>query len=65
MIFTIGHSLQSQDDFYDMLQHFNVNCIIDVRSMPYSKHAPQFNKNALNTYLKNRNIIYAHFGIEF
>lgn len=65
MVFTIGHTLQSQDDFYDMLQQFNVNCIIDVRSMPYSKHAPQFNKDTLNAYLKNKNILYAHFGIEF
>lgn len=65
MVFTIGHTLQSQDDFYDMLQQLNVNCIIDVRSIPYSKHAPQFNKDTLKVYLKNKNIIYAHFGIEF
>lgn len=65
MIFTIGHTLQSQDDFYDMLQQFNIDCIIDVRSMPFSKHAPQFNKETLNSYLKNKNILYAHFGKEF
>ena len=47
MIFTIGHTIQSLDDFYDMLQHYDVNCIIDVRSMPFSKHAPQFLKDAI------------------
>lgn len=65
MVFTIGHTLQSQDDFYDMLQHFDVNCVIDVRSMPFSKHAPQFNKDILNIYLKSKNVLYAHFGKEF
>ena len=53
MIFTIGHTIQSLDDFYDMLRHYDVNCIIDVRSMPFSKHAPQFNKESLNSFTGN------------
>lgn len=65
MIFTIGHTIQSLDEFYDMLQHYDVNCIIDVRSMPFSKHTPQFNKESLCTYLKNKNVLYAHFRKEF
>ena len=65
MIFTIGHTIQSLDDFYDMLQHYDINCIIDVRSMPFSKHAPQFNKESLCLYLKSKSVLYAHFGKEF
>ena len=65
MIFTIGHTIQSLDDFYDMLQHYDVNCIIDVRSMPFSKYAPQFNKESLCLYLKSKSVLYAHFGKEF
>lgn len=64
-IYTIGHSLQSIEEFYEMIHKFGVNCIIDVRSMPFSQHAPQFNKEHLKLFLNKCNIIYAHFGTEF
>lgn len=64
-IYTIGHSIQSIEEFYEMINKFGINCIIDVRSMPFSQHAPQFNKDALKFFLNRYNIIYAHFGTEF
>lgn len=65
MIYTIGHTLQNVEEFYDMISKYDINCIIDVRSMPYSQHAPQFNKENLNLFLRNHGVLYAHFGIEF
>ena len=64
-LYTVGHSTQSQEDFIEMLMAYNINCIIDVRSMPYSRHASQFNQDILKTLLNKNNILYAHFGKEF
>lgn len=65
MIYTIGHTIQSPEEFLEMVKFENVNCIIDVRSMPYSKHAPQFNQENIKILLNRNNILYAHFGNEF
>jgi uncharacterized protein (DUF488 family) len=65
MIYTIGHSTQSIEDFYELLLHYNIDCIIDIRSSPYSQHAPQFNRENLKDFLSRKNILYAHFGDEF
>jgi uncharacterized protein (DUF488 family) len=64
-VFTIGHSRHDIDHFTDLLNKFGVNCVIDVRSSPYSRIAPQYNKDALSSTLKNNNILYMHFEKEF
>lgn len=65
IVFTIGHSTHHIDHFIDLLDKFRVNCVIDVRSSPYSRMAPQFNKPTLNLILKEHDIIYLHFENEF
>ena len=65
MIYTIGHTIQSQEDFLEMVRFANVDCIIDVRSVPYSKHAPLFNQECLKSFLNQKDILYTHFGKEF
>lgn len=64
-VFTIGHSKHEIGYFIELLREYNVDCLIDVRSSPYSRIAPQFNKNVLNSTLKDNNILYAHFESEF
>ena len=64
-LYTVGHSNQSVDDFLNLIKEVGINCILDVRSMPYSKHTPQFNRENFQKLLKQNNIIYAHFGEEF
>ncbi|WP_297273548.1 DUF488 domain-containing protein [uncultured Bacteroides sp.] len=64
-IYTVGHSIQSIDEFYEMLYNYGINCIIDVRSIPFSQRVPQFNKEVLKQFLNRCGIIYAHFGTEF
>lgn len=64
-LYTIGHSNQTQEEFLHLLQEHDVNCIVDVRSVPASKYAPQFNEDRLQWFLKNNGIQYLHFGDEF
>jgi len=65
ILFTIGHSRHEIDYFTSLLKKHNINCLIDVRSHPYSRIAPQFNKESLANSLKANNIIYLHFEKEF
>ncbi|NWF51226.1 MAG: DUF488 domain-containing protein [Ignavibacteriaceae bacterium] len=64
-LFTIGHSRHEIDHFIHLLKKHSINCLIDVRSHPYSRIAPQFNKESLANSLKVNNIIYLHFEKEF
>ncbi len=64
-LYTIGHTIQSQEEFLDMLNAFHVNCIVDVRSSPYSQHASQFNQEVIKSFLSENGVLYAHFGKEF
>ena len=48
-----------------MLCQHGIDCIVDVRSVPASKHVPQFNQDELKWLLKQNAISYLHFGHEF
>lgn len=65
IIYTVGHSNQTFEEFMQLLIPYKIDCIIDVRSMPYSKYTPQFNSELLKTQLNKHGILYAHFGKEF
>lgn len=65
VVYTIGHSTHTLDDFRSMLEFFHINCIVDVRSIPASSYAPQFNQNSLKFFLKRVDISYLSFGKEF
>lgn len=65
LIYTIGHSRHNIEYFIELLKRNDINCICDVRSMPYSKFAEQFNQNNLKDELKKNNIEYLFFGDEF
>lgn len=59
-LFTIGHSTRSLEEFLVLLRTYGISQIIDVRTIPRSRHNPQFNKENLSVFLRNRNINYAH-----
>lgn len=59
-IWTIGHSTRSLDEFLAMLQAFNIELLVDIRSFPGSRRYPQFNKEALQVSLSKNNIQYVH-----
>lgn len=64
IIYTIGHSTQPIESFVALLQKHAVTLICDVRSQPYSRVNPQFNRENLQQGLKARDIVYLFLGKE-
>lgn len=63
-IFTIGHSNYSIDRLIDMLRHFNIKCVVDVRGTPYSKYNVQFDKETIRYSLTKAGFIYIYMAKE-
>ena len=63
-LFTIGHSNRSIDEFVELLRLYGVTAIADVRSQPYSRHMPHFNREVLKETLKENGIAYVFMGEE-
>jgi uncharacterized protein (DUF488 family) len=60
MILTIGHSTHTLEAFIQLLQAQGVTLVADVRSVPRSRHNPQFNRETLPEQLKVAGIGYVH-----
>ena len=52
IIFTVGHSTRSIDEFTALLREFGIQQVIDIRTIPKSRHNPQFNQDVLRRHLK-------------
>jgi uncharacterized protein (DUF488 family) len=61
-IYTIGHSSQTVEKFIALVINFSIDTVVDVRSRPYSKFAPQFNREALNASLELAGVKYIYMG---
>lgn len=64
LIFTIGHSNQSSQEFLKLLCDNFIQILVDIRSRPDSKFANQFNAAILKTTLTNKKIKYLYLGKE-
>lgn len=60
MIFTIGHSTRPIDTFIRLLQAHGVRRLVDVRTIPKSRHNPQFGQARLSAALRRAHIRYTH-----
>ncbi|MEP6766929.1 MAG: DUF488 domain-containing protein [Gemmatimonadaceae bacterium] len=60
IIFTIGHSTRTIDEFIALLRQVDVTLLVDVRSIPRSRAMPQFNGDALPGSLATEGIGYLH-----
>src|SRR5690349_4739152 len=60
LIFTIGHSTRSIEEFIDLLRAHQVKRVADVRTVPRSRHNPQFNRETLPLSLERAGIGYVH-----
>ncbi len=58
IIFTIGHSTHTLDSFIKMLQNYGIQELVDIRTIPRSRHNPQFNSDTLEHALKKAHISY-------
>ena len=63
-IYTIGHSNHTAEKFVGLLQRYNIDVVVDIRSAPYSRYSPQFNKETLSVVLQNNRIEYLFLGNE-
>ena len=59
-VLTVGHSTRPIEAFIELLVAHGVTQLVDVRTVPRSRHNPQFNKDALPAPLAAANIGYAH-----
>jgi uncharacterized protein (DUF488 family) len=59
-VFTVGHSTRSLEEFVSLLKAYGVSMVVDVRTVPRSRHNPQFNKESLPDNLKAQGIKYIH-----
>ncbi len=61
-IYTVGHSNLSFMRFLSLIQAYDITHIIDIRSIPYSRHAPWSNKSRLSELLRPFRIRYTYLG---
>lgn len=61
-IYSIGHGTKKIEKLIDQLNAFNIKYLLDIRSKPYSKYNPQFNRPALEETLKQIGITYVFVG---
>jgi uncharacterized protein (DUF488 family) len=59
-IYTIGHSTRTLEEFETLLAHINIPLLVDVRTLPRSRHVPHFNSDNLARALAQKNIGYRH-----
>jgi uncharacterized protein (DUF488 family) len=59
-VLTIGHSNHTWKEFLELLRAHRIKRVIDVRSIPRSRHNPQFNREILSTKLRAARIGYVH-----
>lgn len=65
-LFTIGYSgFPNVDEFVDILKHYEIQILIDVRSSPFSSHFPNYNKDNLSNALNKNNILYFNYARQF
>ncbi|MHB8997500.1 MAG: DUF488 domain-containing protein [Armatimonadota bacterium] len=60
LIYTIGHSTRTIEDFVSLLRQFSITHLVDVRHFPRSRHNPQFNTEDLAQQLPTLGLAYLH-----
>ncbi|MCX0395361.1 DUF488 domain-containing protein [Clostridium perfringens] len=64
-IYTIGHSNYDLSRLVDMLNKYNINCVVDIRGIPYSKYNVQYNKETIQKTLNDLGFTYIYMAKEF
>jgi uncharacterized protein (DUF488 family) len=63
-IYTIGHSTHTIEKLMSLLKEHGITALCDVRSRPYSRMNPQFNREPLKQALRDAGIVYVFLGAE-
>lgn len=64
VVYTVGHSNHAEQTFVELLQANGITAIADVRTSPYSRFNPQFNRESLIRTLRDAGIGYVFLGAE-
>jgi uncharacterized protein (DUF488 family) len=64
IVFTIGHSNQTTEEFLDLLRQHQIDVVVDVRSSPFSRFVPQFNKREVQAAVREAGFQYVYLGRE-
>src|SRR5579885_2058801 len=59
-IFTVGHSTRALPEFIRLLKAHGVKRLVDIRSVPRSRHTPQFNRETLAARLRSAGLSYVY-----
>jgi len=59
-IFAIGHSTRPLEEFIELLRANGVKRVIDIRTIPRSRHNPQFNRDTLGPAMRKSGVAYVH-----
>ena len=62
--YSVGHSNHSLEAFLHLLNLHDIGAIADVRSQPYSRYNPQFNRETVHATLNENSIAYVYLGKE-
>jgi len=62
LIYTIGYGNRAIGDFLDLLNRYGIDCLIDTRSLPYSRFRPDFRKKAFQEHLERAGFTYLYLG---
>jgi len=60
ILWTIGHSTRPIDEFVSLLKAHGIQQLVDVRTVPRSRHNPQYNNEALLKSLRDEDMSYKH-----
>ncbi len=60
VLWTVGHSTRAIDEYIRILKSYDIELVVDVRTIPRSRKNPQFNKDDLKSALAEEGIEYIH-----
>ena len=60
IVMTIGHSTRTSQEFIQLLKAHQVQRLVDVRTVPRSRHNPQFNRSELSPALHSARLHYTY-----
>jgi uncharacterized protein (DUF488 family) len=62
VLYTVGHSTHSVDEFISLLGAHEIQRVVDIRTVPRSRRNPQFNRDAMPAVLEPAGIAYTHLA---
>ena len=64
LVWTVGHSTHSYERLLELLRTAGITAVADVRTSPFSRHFPHFNRDSLKSELRANGIVYSFLGKE-